>query len=54
MDRVPYYLGAVRFRKEVPVMSDKLKSALDYLAKAAAVLAVVAEAGKKVMSLCKG
>ena len=34
-------------------MSKKLKTALDYLGTAAAVLAVIAEAGKKVMSLCE-
>ena len=32
-------------------MREKVMTALTYLAKAAAVLAVVAEAGKKVMSL---
>ena len=35
-------------------MSAKLSIALDYLAKAAAILAVVAEAGKRVISLCDG
>lgn len=34
-------------------MSKKLNSALDFLSKAAAVLSVVAEAGKKVISLCE-
>lgn len=32
-------------------MKAKLSNALDFLGKAAAILAVVAEAGKKVMSL---
>lgn len=35
-------------------MSTKLNVALDYLATAAAILAVVAEAGKRVVSLCNG
>lgn len=34
-------------------MSEKITRALNYLGKAAAVLAVVAEAGKKVISLVK-
>ena len=34
-------------------MKKKVSVALDVLAKVAAVLAVVAEAGKKVMSLCE-
>ena len=36
------------------VMSTKLNVALDYLAKAAAVLTVIAEAGRRVISLCNG
>ncbi len=35
-------------------MSEKLDNALTYLGLAAAVLTVVADAGKKVMSLLKG
>lgn len=34
-------------------MSNKLKTALDYLALTAAILTVVANAGKEVMSLCE-
>ena len=34
-------------------MQDKIYTTLDYLEKAAAVFAVIAEAGKKVMSLCR-
>ena len=35
-------------------MSEKLETALAYTAKAAAILEIVAVAGKKVMSLLKG
>lgn len=35
-------------------MRDELMTALDYLETAAAIITVVAEAGKKVISLCKG
>lgn len=34
-------------------MRDKLNNALTFLGKAAAVFAVIAEAGKKVMDLCE-
>ncbi len=34
-------------------MGKKLKSAFDFLSKAAKVLTVVAEAGKKVISVCE-
>lgn len=34
-------------------MSKKFKTALDCLGKAAAILAVIADAGKKVMTLCE-
>ena len=42
------------FKKGGSAMSNKLKTALDYLERTAAIIAVVADAGKKVMSLCKG
>ena len=42
------------FQKGGSTMTKKINSALTFLGKAAAVLAVVAEAGKKVMSLCEG
>lgn len=35
-------------------MSGKLGTALDYLAIAGKILAIVSDAGKKVMTLCKG
>ena len=34
-------------------MRERLNTALAYLGKAAAVLAVVADAGKKIMALCE-
>ena len=35
-------------------MGDKLNTALSWLGTAAAILAVIAEAGKKVIALCEG
>ena len=46
-------LGLV-FRKGGSIRGKKLNTALSWLSKAAAVLSVVAEAGKKVLALCEG
>lgn len=35
-------------------MRGNLTTTLDYISKVAAILAVIADAGKKVMSLCEG
>ena len=35
-------------------MGEKLNTALSWLSTAAAILAVIADAGKKVIALCKG
>ena len=45
------FIRSCSLQKGGSAMREKVMTALTYLAKAAAVLAVVAEAGKKVMSL---
>ena len=50
---LPFYILGVISRKGGSVMRDTLNDALAYLGKAAAVLAVIAEAGKKIMALCE-